>query len=131
MSFFKIENRETPVSRWARARTRAAKVGKGLSKDEKAQKLALQHWLEAVSSYNFFKAWNVLMNVLRLNCLIFVYRLIQDIDMDTIYTSTMMFGQLARAHNLSSTGNKTLIKIFNFYYMILLCHFMTKLRFLN
>jgi hypothetical protein len=23
-------------------------VGKGLSKDEKAQKLALQHWLEAV-----------------------------------------------------------------------------------
>ena len=25
-------------------------VGKGLSKDEKAQKLALQHWLEAVSS---------------------------------------------------------------------------------
>jgi hypothetical protein len=24
-------------------------VGKGLSKDEKAQKLALQHWLEAVS----------------------------------------------------------------------------------
>lgn len=26
-------------------------VGKGLSKDEKAQKLALQHWLEAVSSF--------------------------------------------------------------------------------
>lgn len=24
-------------------------VGKGLSKDDKAQKLALQHWLEAVS----------------------------------------------------------------------------------
>nr|DAD44384.1 TPA_asm: hypothetical protein HUJ06_002614 [Nelumbo nucifera] len=39
---------ETAVSRWARARTRAAKVGKGLSKDEKAQKLALQHWLEAI-----------------------------------------------------------------------------------
>lgn len=37
------------MSRWARARTRAAKVGKGLSKDDKAQKLALQHWLEAVS----------------------------------------------------------------------------------
>jgi hypothetical protein len=28
-------------------------VGKGLSKDEKAQKLALQHWLEAVSSFSF------------------------------------------------------------------------------
>ncbi|KAI3938547.1 hypothetical protein MKW98_016052 [Papaver atlanticum] len=48
VSFFKIEKPETAVSRWARARTRAAKVGKGLSKDEKAQKLALQHWLEAI-----------------------------------------------------------------------------------
>lgn len=27
-------------------------VGKGLSKDDKAQKLALQHWLEAVSLQN-------------------------------------------------------------------------------
>lgn len=80
VSFFNIEKPETAVSRWARARTRVAKVlnlslnhaliiiiyiyieyililsfklpgqvGKGLSKDEKAQKLALQHWLEAVS----------------------------------------------------------------------------------
>ncbi|THU72125.1 hypothetical protein C4D60_Mb04t08810 [Musa balbisiana] len=48
VSFFKVEKPETAASRWARARTRAAKVGKGLSKDEKAQKLALQHWLEAV-----------------------------------------------------------------------------------
>ncbi|RLN36031.1 IQ domain-containing protein IQM2-like [Panicum miliaceum] len=48
VSFFDIERQESAVSKWARARTRAAKVGKGLSKDEKAQKLALQHWLEAV-----------------------------------------------------------------------------------
>ncbi|CAK7352574.1 unnamed protein product [Dovyalis caffra] len=48
VSFFNDEKPETTVSRWARARTRAAKVGKGLSKDEKAQKLALQHWLEAI-----------------------------------------------------------------------------------
>ncbi|XP_031284453.1 IQ domain-containing protein IQM1 [Pistacia vera] len=48
VSFFNIEKTETAVSRWSRARTRAAKVGKGLSKDEKAQKLALQHWLEAI-----------------------------------------------------------------------------------
>ncbi|XP_065036927.1 IQ domain-containing protein IQM1-like [Musa acuminata AAA Group] len=48
VSFFKVEKPETAASRWARARTRAAKVGKGLSKDEKAQKLALQHWLEAI-----------------------------------------------------------------------------------
>lgn len=27
-------------------------VGKGLSKDDKAQKLALQHWLEAVSVFH-------------------------------------------------------------------------------
>ncbi|WOL19362.1 IQ domain-containing protein IQM1 [Canna indica] len=48
VSFFNDEKPETAISRWARARTRAAKVGKGLSKDEKAQKLALQHWLEAI-----------------------------------------------------------------------------------
>lgn len=56
VSFFDIEKQESAVSKWSRARTRAAKVGKGLSKDEKAQKLALQHWLEAVSVllYSFF-----------------------------------------------------------------------------
>ncbi|KAK9266594.1 hypothetical protein L1049_021659 [Liquidambar formosana] len=48
VSFFDIEKPETAVQRWSRARTRAAKVGKGLSKDEKARKLALQHWLEAI-----------------------------------------------------------------------------------
>ncbi|KAG2538161.1 hypothetical protein PVAP13_9NG381900 [Panicum virgatum] len=48
VSFFDIEKPETAVSKWCRARMRAAKVGKGLSKDEKAQKLALQHWLEAI-----------------------------------------------------------------------------------
>ncbi|KAK1314417.1 hypothetical protein QJS10_CPA06g00984 [Acorus calamus] len=48
VSYYNIEKPETAVSRWARARTRAAKVGKGLSKDDKAQKLALQHWLEAI-----------------------------------------------------------------------------------
>ncbi|KAI4379550.1 hypothetical protein MLD38_005831 [Melastoma candidum] len=48
VSFYKNDKPETVGSRWARARTRVAKVGKGLSKDEKAQKLALQHWLEAI-----------------------------------------------------------------------------------
>ncbi|KAE9602465.1 hypothetical protein Lal_00049717 [Lupinus albus] len=48
VSFFDVQKQETAMSRWARARTRAAKVGKGLSKDENAQKLALQHWLEAI-----------------------------------------------------------------------------------
>ncbi|GFY99856.1 calmodulin-binding family protein [Actinidia rufa] len=48
ISFFDIEKPETAVSRWSRARTRAAKVGKGLSKDQRARKLALQHWLEAI-----------------------------------------------------------------------------------
>ncbi|KAB2619583.1 hypothetical protein D8674_015452 [Pyrus ussuriensis x Pyrus communis] len=47
VSFYNIEKHESAESRWSRARTRAAKVGKGLCKDEKAQKLALQHWLEA------------------------------------------------------------------------------------
>ncbi|WVZ57090.1 hypothetical protein U9M48_007526 [Paspalum notatum var. saurae] len=49
VSFFDIEKQETALSKWSRAGTRAAKVGKGLLKDDKAQKLALQHWLEAVS----------------------------------------------------------------------------------
>ncbi|KAM7259232.1 hypothetical protein ACFE04_014973 [Oxalis oulophora] len=48
VSFFDIDKHETAISRWSRARTRAAKVGKGLSKNAKAQKLALQHWLEAI-----------------------------------------------------------------------------------
>ncbi|KAI3826563.1 hypothetical protein L1987_00611 [Smallanthus sonchifolius] len=48
ISFFDIDKHESAISRWARARTRAAKVGKGLSKNCKAQKLALQHWLEAI-----------------------------------------------------------------------------------
>ncbi|KAJ8570341.1 hypothetical protein K7X08_037313 [Anisodus acutangulus] len=48
ISFFDTEKPQTAVSRWSRALTRAAKVGKGLSKDGKARKLALQHWLEAI-----------------------------------------------------------------------------------
>ncbi|WVY95993.1 hypothetical protein V8G54_028144 [Vigna mungo] len=48
ISFFDIEKPETAMSRWSRARKRAAKVGKGLSKDVRARKLALQHWLEAI-----------------------------------------------------------------------------------
>ncbi|XP_050244528.1 IQ domain-containing protein IQM6-like isoform X2 [Quercus robur] len=48
ISFFDIGKPETAVSRWSRARTRAAKVGKGLCKVGNAKKLALQHWLEAI-----------------------------------------------------------------------------------
>ncbi|XP_074280734.1 IQ domain-containing protein IQM1-like [Silene latifolia] len=48
VSFFNDEKQETAVAKWARAKTRVAKVGKGLSQNEKAQKLALRHWLEAI-----------------------------------------------------------------------------------
>lgn len=48
ISFFDEAKQETAASRWSRAGKRIAKVGKGLSKDEKAQQLALQHWLEAI-----------------------------------------------------------------------------------
>uniref|UniRef100_A0A0E0FNB2 Uncharacterized protein n=1 Tax=Oryza nivara TaxID=4536 RepID=A0A0E0FNB2_ORYNI len=54
ISFFDEAKQETAASRWSRAGKRIAKVGKGLSKNEKAQKLALQHWLEAVSP----SSWN-------------------------------------------------------------------------
>ncbi|KAI5015258.1 hypothetical protein ZWY2020_056648 [Hordeum vulgare] len=52
VSFFDNEKQETAVSKWSRARSRATKVGKGLSKDDKAQKLALQHWLEAIDPHH-------------------------------------------------------------------------------
>jgi hypothetical protein len=48
ISFFDGGKQETAASRWSRAGKRIAKVGKGLCKDDKAQKLALQHWLEAI-----------------------------------------------------------------------------------
>ncbi|CAL0322084.1 unnamed protein product [Lupinus luteus] len=39
---------ETAFLKWTRASNNAAKVGKDLSKDDRAQKLALRHWLEAI-----------------------------------------------------------------------------------
>ncbi|GKV30314.1 hypothetical protein SLEP1_g39137 [Rubroshorea leprosula] len=48
ISFFNKEKHETAISRWSRAKTRAAKVGKGLSENDKALKLTLRHWLEAI-----------------------------------------------------------------------------------
>ncbi|XP_057799759.1 IQ domain-containing protein IQM1-like [Salvia miltiorrhiza] len=48
VSFFNDNGHESAASRWDRAKRRAAKVGKGLAQDEKAQKLALHHWLEAI-----------------------------------------------------------------------------------
>ncbi|KAF8397862.1 hypothetical protein HHK36_016787 [Tetracentron sinense] len=48
VSFFNFLKPETPASRWNRISLNASKVGKGLSKDAKAQKLAFQHWIEAI-----------------------------------------------------------------------------------
>ncbi|KAL2229318.1 IQ domain-containing protein IQM3 [Sesamum indicum] len=48
ISFFNFLKPETAVSRWNRVGLNASKVGKGLSKDAKAQKLAFQHWIEAI-----------------------------------------------------------------------------------
>ncbi|XP_022767129.1 IQ domain-containing protein IQM3-like [Durio zibethinus] len=48
ISFFNYLKPETPASRWNRVGLNASKVGKGLSKDAKAQKLAFQHWIEAI-----------------------------------------------------------------------------------
>lgn len=46
ISFFSLP--ETAAARWSRVRLNAARVGKGLYKDAKAQKLAFQHWIEAI-----------------------------------------------------------------------------------
>ncbi|PIA58929.1 hypothetical protein AQUCO_00400055v1 [Aquilegia coerulea] len=48
ISFFNFEKSESVVSRWNRITLNVSKVGKGLSKDAKAQKLAFQHWIEAI-----------------------------------------------------------------------------------
>ncbi|MCD9637693.1 IQ domain-containing protein iqm3 [Datura stramonium] len=48
VSFFNFLKPETASSRWNRISLNASKVGKGLSKDAKAQKLAFQHWIEAI-----------------------------------------------------------------------------------
>ncbi|GMP75309.1 hypothetical protein CsSME_00032454 [Camellia sinensis var. sinensis] len=47
ISFFNFSKPETAASCWSLVRLNAFKVGKGLSKDSKAQKLAFQHWIEA------------------------------------------------------------------------------------
>ncbi|XP_020967390.1 IQ domain-containing protein IQM4-like [Arachis ipaensis] len=60
ISHFDSDKSETAVSKWARARTMAAKVGKGLCKDDKAQKLALRHWLEALQKER--EAYEVTLN---------------------------------------------------------------------
>ncbi|KAL6609486.1 hypothetical protein ACP70R_039455 [Stipagrostis hirtigluma subsp. patula] len=48
ISFFTGDKQETPASKWLRAGKRIAKVAKGLCKEDKAQQLALRHWLEAI-----------------------------------------------------------------------------------
>ncbi|KAM0057173.1 putative IQ domain-containing protein IQM [Helianthus debilis subsp. tardiflorus] len=48
VSFFNFEKPESAASRWNRVSLNASKVGKGLSLDSKAHKLAFQHWIEAI-----------------------------------------------------------------------------------
>ncbi|CAM6088848.1 unnamed protein product [Calypogeia fissa] len=47
-NFYAYNAPQNATQRWLRLKKKAAKVGKGLSKNEKARKLALQHWLEAI-----------------------------------------------------------------------------------
>ncbi|KAL5545893.1 hypothetical protein UlMin_005580 [Ulmus minor] len=48
ISFYNSSKPETATSRWNRISLNAAKVGKGLSIDAEAQKLAFVHWIEAI-----------------------------------------------------------------------------------
>ncbi|WJZ93643.1 hypothetical protein VitviT2T_012567 [Vitis vinifera] len=48
ISFFHFSKTETMESRWGRISLNASKVGKGLCEEAKAQKLAFQHWIEAI-----------------------------------------------------------------------------------
>ncbi|KAK6126406.1 hypothetical protein DH2020_039856 [Rehmannia glutinosa] len=64
ISFYNLKP-ETAASRWNRVSLNASKVGRGLSKDAKAQKLAFQHWIEAIdprhryghSLHLYFNEW--------------------------------------------------------------------------
>nr|GMC76011.1 IQ domain-containing protein IQM4-like [Ipomoea batatas] len=47
VTFFDAGKPETAVARWARVKSKASKLGKGLSKDKEAKPLYLKHWLEA------------------------------------------------------------------------------------
>ncbi|KAI3434000.1 uncharacterized protein J3R85_006979, partial [Psidium guajava] len=65
VSFFNFSKPETAASRWNRISLNASKVGKGLSTDAKAQKLAFRHWVEAIDprhryGYNlhlYYEVW--------------------------------------------------------------------------
>ncbi|KAI9119797.1 hypothetical protein K1719_009186 [Acacia pycnantha] len=46
------KSKSSVLSKWARIGRMAAKVGKGLSKDDKGQKLALIHWLEVIDTHH-------------------------------------------------------------------------------
>ncbi|XP_024029368.1 IQ domain-containing protein IQM3 [Morus notabilis] len=48
VSFFDSHKSETAASRWSRISLIASKIGKGLCENSKAQKLAFQHWIEAI-----------------------------------------------------------------------------------
>ncbi|KVH89664.1 IQ motif, EF-hand binding site-containing protein [Cynara cardunculus var. scolymus] len=65
ISFFNFQKPESAASRWNRISLNASKVGKGLSLDSKAHKLAFQHWIEAIdprhryghSLHIYYKEW--------------------------------------------------------------------------
>ncbi|XP_057965563.1 IQ domain-containing protein IQM3-like [Malania oleifera] len=64
ISFFNYDKPETAASRLKRVGLNASKVGKGLSKDAKARKLAFQHWIEAIDprhryGHNLHKYYDV------------------------------------------------------------------------
>ncbi|KAG9146586.1 hypothetical protein Leryth_014600 [Lithospermum erythrorhizon] len=48
ISFFNVSTPESAAERWGRISRNASKVGKGSCKDEKARKLAFDHWIEAI-----------------------------------------------------------------------------------
>ncbi|BFI33990.1 hypothetical protein AXG93_523s1200 [Marchantia polymorpha subsp. ruderalis] len=63
--FYAYSKPQNAAQRWVRLKRKAAKVGKGLSQNEQARKLALQHWLEAIDPRHryghnlhfYYEAW--------------------------------------------------------------------------
>lgn len=102
-SYFDDKKQESVGSRWSRAKMRAAKVGKGLSKDVNARKLAPEHWREAVSSiYNHFLLLFVPYSIKMHN--VSPNRSTHGIDTDIISIFTTTSGVSAKATSRSFTG---------------------------
>lgn len=93
-------------------------VGKGLSKDAKAQKLAFQHWIEAVSYISGVSLWPAFQILLSLLLLLLSvnFRLIQGIVMGITCICIMKNGVKQMLVSHSSIGKRNLLLVYQVFF---------------